>query len=1194
MISVMSNNDFELDPKPDIIADETQPKSRVSEDLGVVRWDDNGDGNKGSSSNLIGSIENGVSLGVGVDGSDKAIYDDSDKDEPGYEGIRVSEDLENRAMEIDVDGRVSIGDEEKTRVSEGDWKRVEEEMKSKSSDILNEGVDINYRLSDRKCDVRDERARHLGLRLLGKGHVDVGKSSVSMFDEFGKGETMGARLSTSVGYGYEIGDMIWGRVKSHPWWPGHIYNEAFASPSVRRTKRAGHVLVAFFGDSSYGWFEPDELIPFDANFAEKSRQTNLRNFVNAVEEAVDEASRRCGLGLACRCRNPYNFRPINVQGYFAVDVDNYELGGVYSVSQIRKARDSLQPRDTLAFVKQLALMLRGDSSIDFIKNKATVLAYRKAVFEEFDVTYAQAFGQQPVRPTRESILAAAQPVRAPLSGPLVIAETLGKRKSSTKPKKAKEQENEDRYLFKRRDEPELKIRQTGPGTSPMQAAYVAGSAAVAAGDFVLQKRASDIPIKKQLPAKHEQMATMGMDGGSVSSRGSARLGFGTTADNVAGSLADGSKVVPPSSFADSFPVWPAPMETSHLLEPDSSFNKAEGALLGANEHAGYIARANPIDMDGSSPSGKARFHQSPSLLAKVEEMRGQEQVHSLGSGGHVLPTADAKFRGQDARICVNTGTKKAKLLKRPVGNLGGAEEPASGVKKKRKKELGAEFRSDRASTGKGGASFVRAQGASVQVGLPPRENCQIEHHKTDNGAGSSLLPESAGMPTTIGTGNTELKLPQLLGDLQALALSPFHGADSKIGAIVHQAFLKFRSAVYQKSLALSIPTKTDPEEVHAPTKSPAGSALGSDNPPCENTKDLPSLRPPKLAVRPDDPTKSGRKRGPSDRQEESTAKRLKKINDLKSMATEKKAALKTSEAKGDGKETLALRLPKPVQPDFLKKTGSPAMAREPTVLVMKFPPNTSLPSGSELKARLARFGPLEHSATRVFWQSFSCRVVFLHKTSAEAAHRHLTGRNTLFGHVNLRCHIRPLSESKVQTEDALMDSTVEQRPPPAQQRVVQLKSCLKKLTGDEAGTTSGGDGGGRGTPRVKFVLEDGEQMMIGNKNNNASFGDGRASSSSHAMDFNSKNFLRVIPLHPLPLLPLPPATDQFPNSSINKRYFEVAPPRNTHNFKTNAAPSGPSPTEIDIAPQMLSLLVKCNDLVTNLSNFLGYVPYHPL
>ncbi|GFY94872.1 Tudor/PWWP/MBT superfamily protein [Actinidia rufa] len=1063
----MSNNDFELDPKSELIAGETQSKSSVSGDLGGVSSANNGDGDKGPSLNLISSQENRLSLGVvGVDGSDK------DKP-PGYEGFGVSEELENRALGIDVDGRVSDGDDEKTS-SDDDWKGVDEKMKSESSDIRNDSVGISSRASDRTFDVRNDGDIHSESRLLVKGHVEMGKPSASMFDEFGMGQTVGAWLSTSVGYGYEIGDMIWGKVKSHPWWPGHIYNEALASPSVRRTKRAGHVLVAFFGDSSYGWFEPAELVPFDDNFAEKSMQTNLRNFVNAVEEAVDEVSRRCGLGLACRCRNPYNFRPTNAQGYFAVDVDNYELGGVYSVRQIRKARDSFQPIDTVAFVKQLALMPRGDWSIDFISNKATVLAYRKAVFEEFDVTYAQAFGQEPVRPTRESILAAAQPVRAPLSGPLVIAETLSKRKSSTKPQKAKKPENKNRYLFKWRDEPSgHKILQTGQGTSSMQAAYVERSAALAAGNFVLP----EVPTKKQLPAKHEQIAMMEMNGVSVPSRDSALNGFGTKEDNVAGSLADGSKVESPSLCADSFPMWQAPSEISH----------AKGALPVAKEHTGYNTGADPIVMDGSG---------------------------SLG--------ADVKFRGQDSRMRVDKGTKKAKLLKRPVGELG-AEESASGEekkKKKRKKELGIEMCSDRIATGKGGASFGRAAGASVQVGVPPREDSQIEHQKTDIMAGSSWLPESPGMPTTIGTGNTELKLPQLLGDLQAVALDPFHGVDSKTAAFVQQAILKFRSAVCQKSLALLFPSGME-SEVRAPSKSTDGSTLGSDNRPHENTKDLPSLKPPKLVVRPDDPTKTVRKRGPSDRQEELTAKRLKKINDLKSLATEKKAALKTSEAKGDGKETVALRPPKPVHSDFVKKTGSSAMAGEPTILLLKFPPNTSLPSGSELKARLARFGPLDHSATRVFWQSFSCRVVFLHKANAEAAHRHLSGKNTLFGNVNVRSLVRPLAESKVQTEDAPTDSVVEQKLP-APRPMVQLKSCLKKPTGDEVGT-----GGGKGTPRVKFVLEEGdhsvgEQMMTGN-NKSASFGDG-ASSSSHGIDFNSKNFLKVIPPHPLPLLPLPPAT----------------------------------------------------------------------
>jgi DNA (cytosine-5)-methyltransferase 3A len=77
-------------------------------------------------------------------------------------------------------------------------------------------------------------------------------------------------MSMTLSYGFEVGDLVWGKVKSHPWWLGHIFNEAFASSQVRWTRREGHALVAFFGDRSYGWFDPTKLILFDPHFAEKS------------------------------------------------------------------------------------------------------------------------------------------------------------------------------------------------------------------------------------------------------------------------------------------------------------------------------------------------------------------------------------------------------------------------------------------------------------------------------------------------------------------------------------------------------------------------------------------------------------------------------------------------------------------------------------------------------------------------------------------------------------------------------------------------------------------------------------------------------------------------------------------------------------------------------------------------------------
>lgn len=363
------------------------------------------------------------------------------------------EEMEDSVSEVKAEDSLlngGIGAEE-VRVSSDELgcgetdRNVEAGSNGGNGDFLELGFDrIKSRLEDQVLDPKAKDSYFSG----GNGDFDVGcgskeigvsyggrkcemeavegqiggdlDSSYSVFHDVDTVETSEMVLQAAKGlsYRFETGDMVWGKVKSHPWWPGHIFNEAFASSSVRRTRREGHVLVAFFGDSSYGWFDPAELVPFEPNYAEKSNQINSRSFVRSVEEAVDELCRRVALGLACRCRSPFNFRPSSVQGYFDVDVFDYEPGGVYSCKQIEKARDGFQPAETLSFVQQVALMPRdGDhNSIDWIKNVALVLAHRKSVFEEFDETYAQAFGIEPVRPSRNEFGELEQPDRVPPRG----------------------------------------------------------------------------------------------------------------------------------------------------------------------------------------------------------------------------------------------------------------------------------------------------------------------------------------------------------------------------------------------------------------------------------------------------------------------------------------------------------------------------------------------------------------------------------------------------------------------------------------------------------------------------------------------------------------------------------------------------------------------------------------------------------
>lgn len=57
-----------------------------------------------------------------------------------------------------------------------------------------------------------------------KFHGFDSKSLLPEFDEYVAAER---HVSQDLGFEFEVGDMVWGKVKSHPWWLRHVYNEAF-------------------------------------------------------------------------------------------------------------------------------------------------------------------------------------------------------------------------------------------------------------------------------------------------------------------------------------------------------------------------------------------------------------------------------------------------------------------------------------------------------------------------------------------------------------------------------------------------------------------------------------------------------------------------------------------------------------------------------------------------------------------------------------------------------------------------------------------------------------------------------------------------------------------------------------------------------------------------------------------------------
>ncbi|MFS7970551.1 putative non-specific serine/threonine protein kinase [Helianthus anomalus] len=119
----------------------------------------------------------------------------------------------------------------------------------------------------------------------------------------GKGdEECNRERAESEDHGFVVGDFVWGKVKSHPWWPGQIYDPSDASDHAATLKSEGQLLVAYFGDRSFSWSSPSQLKPFSDNFEEMSRQSDAKKFVNAVRKVLEEVGRRVEAELMCKCQ----------------------------------------------------------------------------------------------------------------------------------------------------------------------------------------------------------------------------------------------------------------------------------------------------------------------------------------------------------------------------------------------------------------------------------------------------------------------------------------------------------------------------------------------------------------------------------------------------------------------------------------------------------------------------------------------------------------------------------------------------------------------------------------------------------------------------------------------------------------------------------------------------------------------------
>ncbi|KAH6797722.1 Tudor/PWWP/MBT superfamily protein [Perilla frutescens var. hirtella] len=175
---------------------------------------------------------------------------------------------------------------------------------------------------------------------------------------------------------YNVSDLVWGKVRSHPWWPGQIFPPSAASDKAKKYFKKESYLVAYFGDQSFAWNEGSKLMPFPMYFSDMEKQSNADGFSQAVNCALDEAARRVELGLSCPClaqevRDNIKFQVLENSGIREESSIRAGGGNVSSVA-------TFLPGDVLQFLESMAKCPQSEHDrLQFTIAKAQLQAYTR-------------------------------------------------------------------------------------------------------------------------------------------------------------------------------------------------------------------------------------------------------------------------------------------------------------------------------------------------------------------------------------------------------------------------------------------------------------------------------------------------------------------------------------------------------------------------------------------------------------------------------------------------------------------------------------------------------------------------------------------------------------------------------------------------------------------------------------------------
>ncbi|KAJ8766090.1 hypothetical protein K2173_020606 [Erythroxylum novogranatense] len=190
------------------------------------------------------------------------------------------------------------------------------------------------------------------------------------------GQTYQARYEFSLDNEgeFSVGDLVWGKVRSHPWWPGQIFDPLDASEKAMKYHKKDCFLVAYFGDRTFAWNEASVLKPFRSHFSLVEKQSTSEVFENAVSSALEEVARRVELSLTCSC--------IPKDAYEKIHYQAVENAGIREDSSITEHVDKFTRGDLFEPCKLLEYMeMLGQSPtyeadrLELVTAKSQLLAF---------------------------------------------------------------------------------------------------------------------------------------------------------------------------------------------------------------------------------------------------------------------------------------------------------------------------------------------------------------------------------------------------------------------------------------------------------------------------------------------------------------------------------------------------------------------------------------------------------------------------------------------------------------------------------------------------------------------------------------------------------------------------------------------------------------------------------------------------